>query len=65
MMAIQLLELDEPEVITPLPQRRDREAVAPNFGPEDRHAIAALFGIMITIFSAALVLYGTIALLAR
>ena len=34
----------------------------PNFGPEDMHAIRAIFGIMVGIFTAALVMYATIAI---
>jgi hypothetical protein len=32
----------------------------PNFGPEDMHAIRAIFGIMVGIFTGALVMYATI-----
>jgi hypothetical protein len=40
------------------------QAIALDSGSEDRHAIGAVFGIMIGIFSAALLLYGAIALFA-
>jgi hypothetical protein len=38
--------------------------VEPNFGPQDMLAIRAIFGIMVGIFTAALVLYASIALVA-
>ena len=52
--------------------RRDASAAAststidlePNFGPSDLHAIRAIFALMVSIFLAALVMYGTIALWA-
>lgn len=36
----------------------------PNFGPSDMHAITAIAGLMIGIFTVALVMYGTITLFA-
>jgi len=41
-------------------QEAEPNEVEPNFGPEDMHAIRAVFGIMVGIFTGALVMYATI-----
>ena len=53
--------LDRPQTINIQASRQATPCdVEPNFGPEDMHAIRAIFGLMVGIFTAALVMYGTI-----
>ena len=58
--------LEQPKIIRIESVHGSAEKVRfePNFGPSDMHAIKAIALIMIGIFSAALVMYGTITLLA-
>jgi hypothetical protein len=57
--------LERPRTIRIRPARTPSSTgVEPNFGPDDMHAIRAIFGIMVAILTVALVMYGAIALLA-
>jgi hypothetical protein len=55
--------LDRPPAAPTSRVTRERD-FEPNFGPQDMLAIRAIFGIMVGIFTAALVLYASIALVA-
>ena len=53
--------LERPETI-PIQKARQTASTPdePNFGPQDMHAIRAIFGIIVGIFAVALVMYSTI-----
>lgn len=60
-MTTETLERPRTNRIEPSRQPVETE-IEPNFGPSDMHAITVIAGLMIGIFSVALVMYGTITL---
>jgi hypothetical protein len=58
-MPIQILERPKTAEVKYVREAKS-DQFEPNFGPEDMHAIRAIFGIMVGILTVALVMYATI-----